>query len=138
MRETVTKMTKIHKLFGTLMIAAILAISAAAAPSIDSLLASRINSSPLALTPVIIAFENRPTSADLTMLRSLGITGGRYLNRLPIILTSINRTQFNALKTKPNIRSLYANRTMKLMDLEGRTITGIENLIRDSEVTTRN
>ncbi|MEQ1764692.1 MAG: S8 family serine peptidase [Pyrinomonadaceae bacterium] len=131
-------MTNAHKLFGTLMMAAILAISVSAAPSIDGLLASRINSSPLSLTPVIITFENRPTSADFTMLRSLGITGGRYLNQLPIVLTSINRTQFNALKTKSNIRSLYANRTMKLMDLEGRTISGVESLIRDNEVTTRN
>lgn len=127
-----------RKLFGMLMIAAALAVSIAAAPSIDGLLATRINSSPLSLTPVIITFENRPTSADFTMLRSLGITGGRYLNHLPIVLTSINRTQFNALKTKSNIRSLYANRTMKLMDLEGRTISGVESLIRDIEVTTRN
>lgn len=130
--------TNINKLFGTLLISAIFAISIAAAPSIDGLLATRINSSPLALTPVIITFESRPTSADFTMLRSLGITGGRYLNQLPIVLTSINRTQFNALKTKPNIRSLYANRTMKLMDLEGRTISGVENLIRDSQVTAIN
>jgi len=72
------------------------------------------------------------------MLRSIGITGGRYLSQLPIVLTSINLTQFNALKTKSNIRSIYANRTMKLMDLEGRTITGVESLVRDNEVTTRN
>lgn len=128
----------IHKLFEKLMIMAVLAISAAAAPSLDSLLVSQVNASPLGLTPVIITFESRPTSADFTMLRSLGITGGRYLNQLPIVLTSIDRTQFNALKTKSNIRSLYANRTMKLMDLEGRTISGVENLIRDHEVTTRN
>ena len=131
-------MMRIHKLFGTLMIAAILAISVAAAPSIDGLLATRINSSPLALTPVIITFENRPTSADFTMLRSLGIVGGRYLNELPIVLTSINKAQFAALRSKSGIRSLYANRTLRLMDLEGRTISGVENLIRDMEVTTRN
>ena len=54
------------------------------------------------------------------------------------MLTSINRTQFNALKTKPGVRSLYANRTFRLLDLEGRTITGVENLIRDSQVTALN
>jgi subtilisin family serine protease len=42
------------------------------------------------------------------------------------------------LKTKAGIRSLYANRTFRLLDLEGRTITGIENLIRDSQVTALN
>lgn len=131
-------MMRIHKLFGTLVITAILALSAAAAPSIDSLLASRINASPLSLTPVVITFERKLTNTDFLMLQSLGITGGRYLNQLPIVLTSVNRTQFNAIKTKAGIRSLYANRTFRLMDLEGRTITGIENLIRDPEVTTQN
>lgn len=131
-------MKRVTNLFGMLMLTAIMAICAAAAPSIDGLLASRINSSPLSLTPVIITFENRPTSADFTMLRSLGITGGRYLNQLPMVLTSINKAQFDALKTRAGIRSLYANRTLKLMDLEGRTISGVENLIRDNEVTVRN
>lgn len=119
-----------------LSIAMSLAISAAT--TVDALLASKINASPLSLTPVVITFERKPTNSDFLMLQSLGITGGRYLNQLPIILTSINRTQFNALTTKAGIRSLYANRTFKLLDLEGRTITGIENLIRDQEVTTRN
>jgi serine protease AprX len=129
---------KMHKILAALVLGFMMAISAIAGPSLDGLLVTRINSSPLALTPVVITFQSRPTSADFTMLRSLGITGGRYLSQLPIVLTSVNRTQFNALKTKSNIRSIYANRTMKLMDLEGRTITGVERLVRDTEVTTRN
>ena len=109
-----------------------------AAVSVDGLLNSQIDALPLGLTPVLITFNQRPTAADFTMLQSLGIRGGRYLNQLPIVLTSVNRVQFNALKTKPNIKSLYANRRFKLLDFEGRTITGIENLIRDSQVTTQN
>ena len=129
---------KVHKILAALVLGMMMAISATAGPSVDGLLVTRINSSPLALTPVVITFQSRPTAADFTMLRSLGITGGRYLSQLPIVLTSINLTQFNALKTKSNIRSIYANRTMKLMDLEGRTITGVESLVRDNEVTSRN
>ena len=109
-----------------------------AAPSIDGLLNSQISSSPLALTPVVITFDHKPTSADFLMLRSLGITGGRYLEQLPMVMTKINRTQFNALKTNSSIRSMYANRLFKLLDREGRTITGIENLIRDMQVTSLN
>ena len=109
-----------------------------AAPSIDGLLSSQINASPLALTPVIITFDHSPTGADFLMLRSLGITGGRYLEQLPMVLTKINGAQFNALRTRIGIRSMYANRTFELFDREGRTITGIENLIRDMQVTTRN
>ncbi|PYS87322.1 MAG: hypothetical protein DMF62_12830 [Acidobacteria bacterium] len=121
---------------GVIMVAAANAL--VAAPSIDGLLATKINAAPLGLTPVVITFDHKPVNSDFVMLQSLGIRGGRFLNELPIVLTSINRTQFNALKTKAGIRSLYANRTFKLLDLEGRTITGVEQLIRDVETTTRN
>lgn len=126
------------RLFAAVILTVSATVLANAAVSIDSLLASKINASPLGLTPVVITFAQKPTSTDFNMLRSLGITGGRYLNQLPIVLTSINRVQFNALKTKPNVKSLYANRTFKLMDRESRTITGIENLIRDIQVSTLN
>src|SRR5678815_5901264 len=83
-------------------------VSALAAASVDSLLATRINASPLSLTPVVITFDHSVTNTDFLMLQSLGIPGGRYTKALPIVLTSINRTQFNALKTKSGVRSLYA------------------------------
>src|SRR5678810_1103565 len=129
---------KMEEIMRTLFAIIILTISANAAVSVDTLLNSQVNALPLGLTPVVITFNQQPTTSDFNMLRSLGITGGRYLNQLPIVLTSINRVQLNALKTKPSIKSLYANRKFKLLDLEGRTITGIEKLIRDPEVTTRN
>src|SRR6476620_1491272 len=113
-------------------------MAAMAAVSVDRLLSSQINALPLGLTPAIITFDHKPTSSDFLMLKSLGISGGRYLQQLPMVLTKINLTQFNALKSRSGIRSLYANRKMKLMDLEGRTITGIESLVRDIEVTSRN
>ena len=68
-----------------LIIAANIAISAAV--SVDRLLASQVNAVPLSLTPVIITFNHKPASADFAMLQSLGITGGRYLSQLPIVLT---------------------------------------------------
>jgi subtilisin family serine protease len=121
-----------------ILVMVVLGIAINAAPSVDALLSSRINAAPLAPTPVVITFNQRPTNADFAMLQSLGITGGRYLNQLPIVLTSINRVQFNALKTKSGIRSLYANRTFRLLDLESRTITGVEDLVRDQQATALN
>lgn len=131
-------MRTLVKTLAALILAMAASITLFAAPSIDGLLASKINASPLSLTPVLITFDHGIANADFIMLQSLGIRGGRYTQALPIVLTSINRTQFNALKTKSGIRSLYANRTFRLLDFEGRTITGVENLIRDTEVTTRN
>ena len=128
-------MRTLVKALAVLVVTIAASVSAISAPSVDSLLAARINASPLSLTPVVITFDHSVTNTDFLMLQSLGIVGGRYTKALPIVLTSINRTQFNALKAKPGVRSLYANRTFRLLDLEGRTITGIENLIRDSQVT---
>src|SRR6185436_19493039 len=131
-------MRALAKTLAVMIVTIAASISAFAAPSVDGLLAARINASPLSLTPVVITFDHKVTNTDFLMLQSLGIAGGRYTQALPIVLTSINRTQFNALKTKPGVRSLYVHRTFRLLDLEGRTITGIENLIRDTQVTALN
>ena len=57
-----------------------------AVPSVDGLLSTRINASPLSLTPVVITFDHKVGNSDFLMLRSLGINGGRYLQQLPIVL----------------------------------------------------
>jgi subtilisin family serine protease len=131
-------MKRINNLFAAVVFTMAVSFSAFGAVSVDRLLTSQVNSLPLGLTPVIITFDHKPTSADFTMLKTLGIAGGRYLQELPIVLAKINLTQLNSLKTKAGIRSLYANRLMKLMDREGRTITGVEDLVRDIEATTHN
>ena len=63
--------------FAALVLGITLNISVMGAVSIDSLLTTQINASPLLQTPVIITFDHQPTSADFTMLRSLGILGGQ-------------------------------------------------------------
>ena len=131
-------MRMLVKVLTVVLITIAASISVTAGPSVDNLLATRINASPLSLTPVLITFDHSVTSSDFLMLQTLGIRGGYVTKALPIVLTSINRTQFSALKAKPGIRSLYANRTFHLLDLEGRTITGIENLIHDDQVTAIN
>jgi serine protease AprX len=131
-------MRMLVKALAVVLVTIAASISVIAGPSVDGLLAARINASPLSLTPVVITFNHSVTNSDFLMLQSLAIRGGYYTKALPIVLTSINRTQFNALKAKPGVRSLYANRTFRLLDLEGRTITGIENLIRDGQVTALN
>ena len=131
-------MKKLNYVLAAAVLTIAVHFSAFASVSIDGLLDNQISTSPLGATPVVITFDHQPTSADFMMLRSLGITGGRYLSQLPIVLTKINATQFNALRSQPGIRSLYANRLFRLLDREGRTITGVEKLVRDTEVTSRN
>src|SRR4026209_1661410 len=131
-------MIMLVKALAVLVVTITVSVSVLAAASVDGLLAAKINASPLSLTPVVITFDHSVTNIDFLMLQSLGVRGGYYTKALPIVPTSINRTPFSALKAKPGVRSLYANRTFHLLDLEGRTITGVENLIRDSQVTALN
>ena len=127
-------------LYGIATLILILSIQAVllAIPKVDNLLNQRVNAAPLSLTPVVITFYSRPTSADFLMLRSLGITGGYKTGELPMVLTLVNRTQFNALKQKNNIRSLYANRTFRAMETESNKFIGVESLLRDFTVTAFN
>jgi len=112
--------------------------TALAAPSIDRLLQQQIVAAPLDSKPVVITFDRKPTNTDFLYLKSLGIMGGQVLRELPIILTKINANQFNALKTKSGIRSLYANHIFKAFDSQSNKFIGINKLETDGEVTNRN
>ncbi|HSK71854.1 MAG TPA: S8 family serine peptidase, partial [Pyrinomonadaceae bacterium] len=116
----------------------VIQIVVSAAPSVDPRLAQQISSAPFSLTPVVITFNQKPRNADFLMLQSLGITGGRYLQELPMVLTKINKSQFDALRKRNDIRSIYANHTFKVLNNESRNFIGVEKLLADTEVTTQN
>ncbi|HEY8562997.1 MAG TPA: S8 family serine peptidase [Pyrinomonadaceae bacterium] len=109
-----------------------------ALPKVDALLTQKINLAPLSLTPVVITFNNKPTGGDFLMLRSLGILGGYKTSELPMVFTLVTKTQFNALKQKSNIRSLYANRVFKPLNSESRKFIGVDSLLADFTVTAMN
>jgi hypothetical protein len=71
-------MRTLVKALALLVVTLAASVSILAAPSVDGLLAARINASPLSLTPVVITFDHGVTNSDFLMLQSLGIPGGRY------------------------------------------------------------
>lgn len=109
-----------------------------AARSIDALLTQQVSASPLVPTPVVITFDHQPTSSDLASLKMLGIPGGYLLNQLPMVLTAINQSQLTALSSRSDIASLYANRTLSLLDSVSNTFIGREELWADNDVNSRN
>ena len=115
-----------------------LTTTASAIISVDRLLEQQTADAPLSFQPVVITFDHKPTSADFLMLKSLGITGGRYTRELPIVLTKINRTQFDALRQKSGIRSIYANHIFRSLDVQSNEFIGVNQLLRDTELTTQN
>ncbi|HEY0080419.1 MAG TPA: S8 family serine peptidase [Pyrinomonadaceae bacterium] len=112
--------------------------SSEAARSVDKLLDKQIAAAPLALTPVVITYDHQPTEADLAGLRTLGITRGVVLDQLPMVLTTVNKLQFDSLKRRTGIVSLYANRTYKLSGEKYRNFIGQTALQEDAETTRRN
>lgn len=124
--------------FSVFLLLLVLTASVSAAISVDRLLQQQTASAPLALQPVVITFDHKPTSADFLMLKSLGITGGYKTRELPIVLTSINKAQFDALRQKSGIRSLYANRLLKKLESLSNEFIGVNALVRDGELTAQN
>lgn len=110
----------------------------ASAASVDRLLLERVTADPLDLTAAVITYDRQPTQTDLDLLRSLGIRGGTVLAQLPMVLTAINQAQFLALRDRPGIRSLYANRRFPLFTNKSRPFIGVNALRTDAEVTARN
>jgi serine protease AprX len=109
-----------------------------AASSVDRLLEAQVNAAPAALTPVMITFDHDPTGADYSALKALGISGGYIIDGLPVVQTAINRRQFDALRTRPGVLSLYANHRLQLMGDKYRTFIGQRAMMTDSDVTRRN
>jgi subtilisin family serine protease len=129
------------KLFYVLAVSVLVLVSQMvlmALPKVDALLSQKINAAPLSLTPVVITFNSKPASADFLMLRSLGILGGYKAGELPMVFTLVNKTQFNALRQKSSIRSLYANRVFRPLNNESRKFIGVESLLGDFTVTAMN
>jgi subtilisin family serine protease len=109
-----------------------------AAPSIDPLLQSAVNAQPMDQHAVVITYHDKPDSSDLLALSLAGITGGYVLNELPMVLTKVNRSQFDTLKGSARIASLYANRIYEPMTNASREFIGQGALQRDTQVTAAN
>ncbi len=129
------------KVISTLVfLIAVLALHTAvwANASIDRMLLQQVVNSPLLPQPVVITFNHDLTSADFLMLKSLGILGGYKLQELPIVLTKINKNQFDVLRQRSDIKSLYGNHIFKPLNNESRKFIGVEKLLTDPQVTTQN
>lgn len=106
--------------------------------TVDPRLTAQIEQSPLDLSAVVITYRNHPSAADLNNLRLMGITSGVVLQRLPMVLTGINRAQFDLLKGRSEILSLFSNEIHPLHTNASRSFIGVTALRKDAELTKRN
>jgi serine protease AprX len=103
--------------------------SAHAAARLDAQLQSRIASA-AADTPlqVVITYKqsSAPTAAQLSILKSLGITEGVAMRKLPIAGALATPAEIKALAARDDVASIYYNAPLKYYDAEAREITGVE------------
>jgi subtilisin family serine protease len=106
---------------------------------VDPLLVKLFSTSaPGTSAPVVIAYRTRPSTAEFNRLQAIGIKKGFALKELPMIIAPMNALQLSAVQTQPGVRSISANRIMKLFTNESRRFIGAPQLWADAEVTRMN
>jgi serine protease AprX len=91
-----------------------------------------------ASVPVVITYSSRPSTTEFNRLQSIGIKKGFALRELPMVIAPMNALQLSAVKVQPGVRSVSANRIMKLFTNESRKFIGVPQLMADAEVTRAN
>ncbi|HSS20704.1 MAG TPA: S8 family serine peptidase [Pyrinomonadaceae bacterium] len=86
-----------------------------------------------------IVYHHLPTDADLADLQNIGVQGGTRYQVLPVITLTATRRQIRDISHLPSVRSIYGNRTLSFAsEPEVRTVTGVNQTWRDTEVTSAN
>lgn len=116
------------------------AVTAHAAPKVDPNLAARLQTAkPADLFGVILTFNgDRVDDTQLAQLRSLGITGGYRMNKLPIIAVNANPSQIAKLADLSSLRSIYLNAPVELYLNQSKPLIGVNRLRTDADITRRN
>ena len=88
--------------------------------------------------PVVITYKAMPSSSDLNRLQLAGITKGIKMRQLPMVIAPMNAAQLASVKTQPGVKSIWANRIMKLFTNESRPFIGVPQMMADREVQRAN
>ena len=106
---------------------------------VDSLIVNHFKlSGGLQPIPVVITYKAMPSASDLNRLQLAGITKGIKMRELPMIIAPMNAAQLASVKTQPGVKSIWANRIMKLYTNESRPFIGVPQMMADREVVAAN
>ena len=83
---------------------------------------------------VIITYRTTPGPADLGNLMMLGIPGGTLYRRLPMVVINATPSQIAAIAKLANVRSVFTNRTLSLLDQESRALIGLDEVASDASL----
>lgn len=87
----------------------------------------------------VIIYHHLPTDADIADLQTIGVPGGTRYRALPMIAVTTTKRRLVAISQLPAVRSLYSNRTFQWnLAPATRTLTGVERVRRNTELTNAN
>jgi serine protease AprX len=87
----------------------------------------------------VVIYHHLPTDADIADLQAIGVLGGTRYRALPMIAVSTTKRQLAAISHLSSVRSLYSNRTFQWnLEPAARTLTSVERVRRNSDLTTAN
>ncbi len=109
------------------------------AARVDPLLISYLSTRmPGTKIPAVITYKTRPGASELARLQSIGITKGYAMRELPMVVADVSLVQANAIKSQPNVVSVWANRVLKPLTNSSRRFIGVPQMMADTQVTMRN
>jgi serine protease AprX len=85
-----------------------------------------------------VVYHNAVTDADIATLRQMGILLGQRYHVLPVVTVTATKGQILQISRLPTVRSIYSNRTLKILAEPGNGLTGTARVKTDSELTAAN
>src|SRR5215813_6679636 len=85
-----------------------------------------------------VIYHNSVTDADINTLRQLGVLLGQRYHVLPVVSVTATKRQILQISQLPTVRSIYSNRTLKIVAEPGNGLTGTERVKTDADLTAAN
>lgn len=107
--------------------------------SVDPELAVRLNQlTDDSNVDAIIVYHQMPTSSDIADLQKIGILGGTSYRALPMIAVTAQKQQLISVSHLSAVRSIYGNRTLQPTTDPYLSLTGVDGVRRDADLTRKN
>ncbi|MFC6998890.1 S8 family serine peptidase [Rufibacter roseus] len=89
---------------------------------------------------VVVTFhgDGAPSALHLQLLKSLGISQGITLQKLPMAGILATAAQVEALAQSPHVRSVFLNKKLSYFNNNDTHLTGVQRLRTDKEIMARN
>lgn len=112
--------------------------AATLSPALRSKLTQVTNSASVGLVIVTFNTNSGLNAAHLNILRAVGITKGRTLQRLGMVAVTATAGQVRALAANQSVRSVWSNERLRYFDSETSTLTGVDRVRSDAAFTNVN